>query len=148
MSHCQVKHHTPGLQDLQGLSSKGKGKVSLGVARTKQQCNWLHLVVCKAHKSLAKAAAGPSLGEAMSGKCMHARCMNCGQSLVPSPFSMPQQLFIFHVAHGQAFASSWSAKEKKPQKVSATFFTNIWPPFSQAPVSSYHLQWQLMQFMG
>ena len=127
MSHCQVKHHTPGLQDLQGLSSKGKGKVSLGVARTKQQCNWLHLVVCKAHKSLAKAAAGPSLGEAMSGKCMHARCMNCGQSLVPSPFSMPQQLFIFHVAHGQAFASSWSAKETsaattRSKTASATIF--------------------------
>ena len=39
MSHCQVKHHTPGLQDLQGLSSKRKGKVSLEIAISSTFCS-------------------------------------------------------------------------------------------------------------
>ena len=52
------------------------------------------------------------IGETISGKCMKARYMICGQPMLDWTCSMQQQVFIFHVAHGQAFASSWSAKER------------------------------------
>ena len=60
------------------------------------QASYLHLALSKAHQSLVKddlCSCSAKVGYTIPG---HA----C------------RQLFIFHVAHGQAFVSSWSARER------------------------------------